>query len=122
MNGVITKNVRRPGQAGTLKYMRLYGEDLVCVRYKYDYKRRKRYKTVELIIDQSEWSPRRGDTYPHRRVYVQLDKPEIELRKKVKAAGGIWNGYKKLWKVSLQAVWDLDLEDRIVNERYTSRE
>ncbi len=34
-----------------------YGEKLVCVRYQYDDIKRKRYKTVELIIDEVDWKP-----------------------------------------------------------------
>ena len=37
-----------------------------------------------------------------------------KLHEQIKAAGGTWNGEKKLWKVPIQIVWDYDLEDRIV--------
>jgi len=34
-----------------------YGDQLVCVRYRYDAERKRRYKTVELIIDEVNWQP-----------------------------------------------------------------
>jgi hypothetical protein len=34
-----------------------YGDSLVCVRYRYDEQRQRRYSTVELIIEESPWQP-----------------------------------------------------------------
>ena len=34
----------RPGENGTKTLLKQYGEQLVCVRYRYDRQRRKRYK------------------------------------------------------------------------------
>jgi hypothetical protein len=48
----------RPGQKGTKKLVAEYGDRLVAVRYRYDIERRRRYKTVELIVDEMPWSPR----------------------------------------------------------------
>ena len=45
----------KPGQKGTKKLVAEYGERLVCVRYRYDEARRKRFKTVELIVEEQEW-------------------------------------------------------------------
>ena len=49
--------IRRPGQRGTQKLAALYGDRLVCVRYRYDAASGARYKTVELIVDQAAWGP-----------------------------------------------------------------
>ncbi len=38
---------------GTKKLLAQYGKRLVCVRYRYDEERRERYKTVELIVDET---------------------------------------------------------------------
>ena len=45
------------GENGTKELLKQYGEQLVCVRYCYDQKRRKRYKTVALIADEEDWLP-----------------------------------------------------------------
>jgi hypothetical protein len=47
----------RPGQGGTKRLLAQYGERLVCVRYRYDEKREKRLKTVEIIVEESDWDP-----------------------------------------------------------------
>ena len=53
-----TKLTLKPGQRGTKKLVKEYGDRLVCVRYRYDDENNMRYKTVELIVDTTQWSPR----------------------------------------------------------------
>ena len=45
----------KPGLNGTKKYLQQYGDQLVCVRYRYDKSNNKRQTTVELIVDEQEW-------------------------------------------------------------------
>jgi len=40
------------------KYVEQYGDALVCVRYRYDVATHKQYKTVEIIVSESDWTPR----------------------------------------------------------------
>ena len=47
----------KPGQNGTKKQVEKYGSKLVTVRYRYDEGKRKRYKTVEIIVAESTWFP-----------------------------------------------------------------
>jgi len=54
----------KPGQNGTKRYTRQYGDQLVCVRYRYDKSRKKRLTTVELIVDEQDWI--QGITIPPR--------------------------------------------------------
>ena len=97
--------IRRPGQRGTQKLVTRYGDRLVCVRYRYDAAAGKRYKTVEIILDEAAWTPPPPhpdaprqvpkmdhiddlDAQPeHREVGVKVFFRENELRERVKAAG-----------------------------------
>ena len=47
------------GPKGTKKLIAEYGDQFVCIRYRYDPQKKKRYKTVELIIEEIDWKPRR---------------------------------------------------------------
>jgi hypothetical protein len=46
-----------PGQKGAKSFLERYGEKLICVRYRYDEQRRNRFTTVEIIVEESGWSP-----------------------------------------------------------------
>jgi hypothetical protein len=69
------------------------------VRYRYAEARRKRIKTVELVVDEAEWEPRDprmgGDTIVGLRVGWQ----ELGPREKVKTAGCRWNPASRLWEL-----------------------
>ena len=54
---MFVKTVRRPGEKGTQKLLAQHGDRLVCVRYRYDPQTLKRYKTIELIVEESDWQP-----------------------------------------------------------------
>ncbi len=45
----------KPGQKGTKRLQDRYGDRLVCVRYRYDEESGKRFKTVELIVEEADW-------------------------------------------------------------------
>lgn len=46
-----------PGQKGTKRLHEQYEERLLCVRYRYDDQLHKRLKTVELIVEETAWTP-----------------------------------------------------------------
>lgn len=105
----------QPGQKGTLQLLKEYGDQLVCVRYRYDKLRGRRLKTVELIVDEQPWVP--GVTIPaERQVAVRIGYNEHDLREKVKLAGGWWDAEKKAWRVGMGKVLALGLERRLVDE------
>lgn len=51
------KSTLSPGSKGAKQLTEQYGDQLICVRYRYDETKQKRYKTVELIVDEQEWAP-----------------------------------------------------------------
>ena len=109
------KATLQPGQKGTRDRVKRYGDQLVCVRYRYDSKRQKRYKTVELIVGERAWIP--GVRFlPDRRVLVRVGYGEGELRDAVKKAGGLWNPEKKAWVLPFAEAMALGLEHRIIDE------
>ena len=104
----------KPGQPGTKSLLAEYGERLVCVRYRYDERRRRRFKTVELIVESAEWRPGGGRVAREKLVSLRVDWRELELRRRVKAAGAVWDSRNRVWWLSLGRVEDLGLESRIV--------
>lgn len=105
-----TKLTRKPGQKGTKALTALYGDKLVCVRYRYDLEKKRRYKTAEIIVEETEWIPHKAV------VLVKVAWGEKEISFKVKNSGGIWNKSKQAWELVYEKVIELGLEDRIVKE------
>ena len=105
----------RPGQPGTKKLLGQYGRQMVCVRYRYDAQKRKRYTTVEIIVAEADWSPR-ARRRPDRPVGLRVEFRETELRRQVKAAGAVWDGRKKLWIIKRDRALALAPAERIVEE------
>ncbi len=105
----------KPGLNGTKKYLQQYGDQLVCVRYRYDEQRNKRQTTVELIVDEQNWKPG-FNIKPDQLVAIKIEYGETELREKVKTAGACWDKEQKAWLMSLAKVYELGLEKRMVDE------
>lgn len=103
-----------PGQAGTLKLLREYGEALVCVRYRYDLAARCRHKTVELVVETAPWWPGRRRLKPDTWVAVETKTGEINIHNKLRRHGGQWDSRRRLWWVKYIEVCRLNLEDRIL--------
>ena len=104
-----------PGQRGAKKLLTQYGDRLVCVRYRYDDKRQKRLKTVELIVEEEDWtvppaSPKNKDL-----VHLALTVQEFPLRQQVKQRGGRWNPQRGLWEIRYEHVLALGLQERIID-------
>src|SRR5262245_32164243 len=78
----------KPGQKGTRKLVELYGSRLICVCYRYDEARQRRVKTVELIVEEIDWTPKPKQPRPETVVQVRVVYGEAELGRKVRAAGG----------------------------------
>ncbi len=109
-----TRLTLKPGQRGTKKLVDEYGDRLLYVRYRYDPKRKRRFKTVEVIVAEIPWAPRLGRISRKTIVGVKVTTRESVLRQQVKKAGGKWNPATELWELSYQATVDLGLEERIV--------
>jgi len=105
----------KPGDRGTKKQVQEYGDRLVCVRYRYDVLRQKRYKTVELIVDEVPWKPTAG-VDPDQIVPLRIGFEEKDLQVRVKAAGGRWDSKGVVWRLKYAKVMELGIRDRIVEE------
>lgn len=110
-----TRLTLRPGQRGTKQLVEEYGDRLVCVRYRYDDKQRKRYKTVELIVDEADW-PDQNAPADALVVGVLVAREETDLRAQVKAEGGRWNPERQVWELRYDRVKRLELEGRLVRD------
>ena len=112
-----TRLTLQPHQDGAEQLREQYGEQLVCVRYRYNETTKERWKTVELIIDKSAWEPPKPQWQVDTLVAVQVAVQERTVRQQVKAAGGKWNPKEVVWELLYGQVVALGLTARIVTKR-----
>lgn len=105
-----------PGEPGTKKLLQIYGSDLVCVRYRYDHAKNKKWKTVELIVEQGLYKENTDRIHGNKTVDIEIEYEEINHRKAVKDAGGKWNKKNKRWQLPYRKVIALGLNDRIITD------
>jgi|SRR5581483_2582883 len=106
----------QPQQDGAKKLLAQYGEQLVCVRYRYDDQQRKRLKTVEIIVEEEPWTPPQQPAARERVVALRIAVTEGTTRRQVKAAGGTWHPQQQVWQLRYDRVVALGLASRIVNK------
>ncbi len=97
------------GQNGTKRLQAEYGNALVCVRYRLD--DRKRYTTVELVIDEQALPPpatRRQDI-----VAVTIGYQERALRDQAQKLGAHWDAERRAWLMPRSTAKAIGHETRI---------
>ena len=103
-----------------LKLLKEYGDRLVCVRYRYNQELHKRYKTVELIVEEIPWIPQAVVALNRRKnnmealVSVKVGYNERSVRTIIKNAGGKWQPEHKVWILPYKKVIEMGLQKRIV--------
>jgi len=112
-----TRLTLHPEQRGAQQLRAQYGEQLVCVRYRYDEERQRRLKTVELIVEEKPWTPPGPRRTEKQAVAVRVAAPEVALRTQVKRAGGQWDPQRQVWLLPYERVVALGLAGRIMAER-----
>ena len=116
-----TKLSLKPGQKGTKGLCAKYGDSLMCVRYRYDEVKKKRFKTVELIIEETDWEPenelktemRDSQQSKETVVGVRIGIGEGKLQHKIRNAGGKWNKQCQLWEIGYETAVKLGMKERI---------
>lgn len=108
-----TRLILKPGQKGTKRLAEKYGDDLICVRYRYDEELKQRLKTVEIVVERISWTPPPSKYAADALVPLHIAGYEKELRALAKAAGGRWNPEKQLWFVQYGRIAGTQLEKHI---------
>ena len=101
------------GQKGTKQLLAQYGDRLICVRYRYDAERKKRFKTVELLVEERDWEPPRTPFAPDQIVGLHVAFTDVAVRDRVKQAGGRWHPERRVWQLRYDRAVELGLTRRI---------
>lgn len=109
-----TRQTIKAGQRGTRKLVDKYGTELLFVRYYYDWEKRKRITTVEIVTDTKKWEPKK---IPAKTIVkLKVGVKEFDIQKKIRENGGKWNKEKGFWEIPFGRVKELGLQSRIVRK------
>jgi len=111
---MISKKKLYPGEHGTKRLVKKYGDRLICVRYRYDESSGKRYSTEELIEKESDWKIQKTKIPANKIMHLRVSIKEAHVQRLIKKAGGRWNFRNKYWELPFQDVKSLGLENRII--------
>jgi len=114
---MVIRATLKPGVNGTQELVQRYGDRLVCVRYRHDRSRCKRYKTVELLIEEKDWLPQ-VRIPAQQRVHVRIGYGESDLRELIKRRGGCRDRQRKAWRLDIRRVLEPGLEPRILDAEF----
>ena len=106
----------KPGQKGTKRLTEQYGDALICVRYRYDAKTCKRYKTVEIVVSEADWTPPPAKFPDGSLVPLKIDVKDTAAQEQLRAVGGRWDRQKQVWFVPYGCIAGTNLERFIVLE------
>jgi hypothetical protein len=98
-----------PSDRGAIELARRYGDALICVRHRTDPKGKVRHTTVELLVTSEPIRTRTA-----KMVWLQTQPHERTLHAMIKAAGGMWDGKRQLWRLPSRVATILNLRDRVV--------
>ena len=103
----------KPGQPGTKQLMKQYGARLVCVRYRYEAATRKRIKTVEIVVAESEWQPPAERFAADEIVWLRTGFVDSPRQQQFRAAGGKWDSKRCVWVIRYDAAVKLGLSTHV---------
>jgi len=110
--GCISSRARRAGSS----LLAQYGDRLICVRYRYDPQRNKRFKAVELLGAECDREPPRPRFAHDQIVWSRVAFADVAICDRVTQAGGTWDPVRRVWQVRYDRVVALGLTSRIVDE------
>ncbi len=106
----------KPGQPGTKRLVAQYGEQLICVRYRYDSVRKTRRKTIELLVEEIPWEAPATQLRAEEIVGLRIGVNEINLQRQIKLAGGKWNPTRRVWELRYDQAVRLQITDRMESQ------
>lgn len=106
-NWRVAKKIK-PSQRGAIKLARVYGSELLCVRYRENPEGTERMTTVELVVERAVIQKRNDPM-----VWFKLKPDELALRQVAMSRGARYNGRTHMWQLPRSEVLRLGLKGRI---------
>lgn len=111
----------KPGVRGTKRFLKEYKDQRVVVCQRKKPEESKAYTTVELIVDKRDdelgVNFKKVNAIKNQSlVPLKIAFHEVEIRNKVKQAGGQWHHADKVWLLPYFKVVEFNLSNRMIKE------
>jgi hypothetical protein len=117
-NGRVRRSLK-PGVAGTLRWLRTYGDALICVRHREDPAGLRRMVTVEIVVAALPNAPSPSAGLAATAYYAVRVAPDARnLQRTMRALGGRWHAADGVWYVPGQALREAGLLDLVAYCRW----
>ncbi len=100
-------------QSKTSRFAGQSWQRLACARY--DAEQRNRFKTINLIIEESFWQPPVNLIIGDQVVSLRGGLNEVTVQRRIKQADGKWNRQQRVWEILYDQAVTLGPKDRIQN-------
>jgi hypothetical protein len=112
------RKTMRPGEPGTRRHLRDWGERLVCVRHRVDPTRGLRFTTVEIVASSKRLARPRREPHPEALVYARVGRDEWELERRLRTTkSATYDPDLNVWRMRYETAVRLRLKRRLLFKR-----
>jgi hypothetical protein len=116
------RKTMRPGEPGTRRHLRDWGDRLVCVRHRVDLAKGIRFTTVEIVASAERSVRAKREPHPEALVYARVAKDEWELERRLRITkSATYDEFLNVWRMRYETAVRLRLKRRILLHRPARR-
>ena len=108
----------RPGDPSTGRYLRDWGDRLVCVRHRVDREKGVRFTTVEIVASKGRAVGARREPHPEALVFARVGPDEWELERRLRTAkAATFDSFLNVWQMRYETAVRFKLKRRLLLHR-----
>lgn len=112
------RKTMRPGEPGTRRHLRDWGDRLVCVRHRVDPAKGLRFTTVEIVASAKRPTQPRREPHPDALVYARVGRDEWELERRLRTTkSATYDPALNVWRMRYETAVRLRLKRRLLLRR-----
>jgi hypothetical protein len=116
------RKTMRPGEPGTRRHLRDWGDRLVCVRHRVDPVKGLRFTTIEIVASAKRVARLKREPHPEALVYARVGRDEWELESRLRTTrSATYDEALNVWRMRYETAVRLRLKRRILFKRPEKR-
>ncbi len=112
------RKTMRPGEPGTRRHLRDWGDRLVCVRHRVDPDKGMRFTTIEIVASSTRVVRPKREPHPEALVYARVGRDEWELERRLRTTkSASFDPVLDVWRMRYESAVKLRLKRRLLFRR-----